>query len=62
MECQVCKQDFDPDMAWYENICDDCLGAQQAECTICGDPLMDDDGAVCEYCDIEMLMIMEGGF
>jgi len=63
MECKVCKQDIDPDTAWYEDICDDCVNiAQESECTICGDPLMDDDGEVCEYCYIEMMMIMEGIF
>ena len=31
-------------------------------CVICGDPLIDDDDDVCEYCDIEMMMICDFGF
>ena len=31
-------------------------------CTICGDPMIDDDSDVCEYCDIEIMLMLDFGF
>ena len=62
MECELCKQDIDPDTAWYENICDSCANKESENCCpTCGyEYSEDDDGGVCWDCDMEMFAIFTG--
>jgi len=56
MECEICSQDFDPDTAWFTDVCDECV-QNLSTCRICGDVLAEDsDSDVCWSCDAELLL------
>jgi len=55
MECKICRCDIDPDMAWYEDMCDECACER---CPVCEEEYSgDDDGGVCWNCDMEIFAV-----
>lgn len=58
MECEICKEDYDPDTALYDNLCNDCLDT----CSVCNEHYYkDEDTEMCVYCEFEMFMVEQNG-